>query len=341
MRYSFFHVINITVLVVIAIAVAGIFMFAKKDDSPKEVKPLVPVSVRLSWVHQAQFAGFYWAKEKGFYAEEGLDVSLKGFIQGLDQAGELVSGEVNFSIPSASEVLYARSLGQSVKAVAVVYQKSPYAFVARQETGIKSPVDFVGKRLGISGGGQEGRAVYRVLLSAHGIPETNVSFVTLGFDTSDDVAKKNADVFDLYRTDQTYLIEKQGIAYNLITPEQFGFQSYGDVIATSDDFIKSNPDIVRKFVRASMRGWEEAIRPEHREEVLEIIRRYEDLLYKDSAYERHILERSIPLIEAPKGKPLGYMDGAVWEKYYQAFWEKGVFEKPFDVQDAFTTEFVR
>lgn len=327
------------VIVLFLIAVA-VFSMSQKDSSTTDTKPLVPVSIRLSWVHQAQFAGFYWAKEKGLYEAEGLDVSFKQFDQGRDQAEELVSREVDFSVPSASEVLYARSQGKLIKAVAAVYQKSPYAFVARKETGIQSPLDFAGKRLGISGGGQEGRAVYRILMGAHGISDANISFVNLGFDTPDDVAKKNADVFDLYRTDQTYLLEQQGIAYNLITPEQSGFEVYGDVIAVSDDFIKSNPEIVRKFVRASMRGWAEAILPEHREEVLDIVRLYEDLLYKDRAYERYILEKSIPLIETPQGTALGDMDIAVWDKYYQAFLDGGVFKEPFNVQDAFTTEFL-
>lgn len=326
------------VFLVTAIVVA---LFGKNYQSGSNLsQKLEPISVRLAWVHQAQFAGFYWAKEKGLYAKEGLDVTLNEFQQDLNQATELFEGKSDFSILSASEVLDAISSGKTIKAVAAVYQKTPYAFIARKETGIKSAADFKGKKLGIGGGNEQAKAVYQAILSSHGISEKDVTFVSLGFDTPDDVEKRNADVFDLYRTDQTYLVAQKGIEYNLIAPEQSGLEVHGDVIAVSNESLSSNPERIQKFVRASMKGWEEAIKEENREEALNIIAKYESELYKDRAHEKHILEESISLIQPTGGRRLGDMQFVSWNKYYQALLAANVLKKTFDIKEAFTTEFL-
>lgn len=297
------------------------------------------VSVRLNWVHQAQFAGIYVAKEKGFYAEEGLDVDVREYIQGLDQVKELVGGQVDFIVAGATELLLGVDKGYDVIGLATIYQNSPLAYASRKELGIKTPNDFIGKTLGNGGGGIETLVGYNALLGLHGIDRKLVKLVDLGFDSASDVIDKKADVVALYRTDQTYLVDRAGVGYNLLLPEKFGFDVYGDTLATSQSLIDSDPELVEKFIMATIRGWEYAVN--NPDEALDVTSRYDYDIYEDSDYERHILEASIDLIKPIGGRNIGHMEFLKWNRAYRAMIEAGVITGDFNIKYAYTTRFLK
>ncbi len=104
---------------------------------PQEVeKPPDEVTVQLKWVHQAQFAGFYAADKKGFYAEEGIDATLNpgGVHLSPDKVvADLVGGEIDFAIAGGDQLLAARSRGEPAVAIAVVFRRNPYVYVSLRE----------------------------------------------------------------------------------------------------------------------------------------------------------------------------------------------------------------
>lgn len=297
-------------------------------------KELIPVSVRLSWLHQAQFIGFYVAQEKGFYEDEDLDVELKEFEFEIHQGQELVDGEVDFAVASAQEVISFVDSGLPVKAIAITYQTSPYAFASLKDQNITSPAHLRGKTLGIAGGSLQAKVTYQALLNHFEISPEEVTFKELGFDTPQDVLTRQADVVDLYRTDQTYLIGKLGGEYNLLLPEQYDFGIYGDAIISSDDMIQNNTAVAKKFIRATFKGWEYALA--NKEEALQITALYENELYKDPEYERYIFEQSIPLIKPTGTQKLGDMQYVKWKKAFDAMKSAGVIESEMNVEDIFT-----
>ncbi|MDP3446213.1 MAG: ABC transporter substrate-binding protein, partial [Ignavibacteria bacterium] len=133
----------ILVLAIAILAIGGIFYFLQKPSEPNKV------TVRLKWLHQAQFAGFYYAKEAGFYKDAGINVTINP--GGVDfPAVQMVSaGSEQFGVTAADQLLLAREKGIPVVCLAVIYRKSPVVYFAKTSSGIKTPKDFIGKKVGV------------------------------------------------------------------------------------------------------------------------------------------------------------------------------------------------
>ena len=308
------------------------FEFSPSSTVPQKVK------VRLSWVHQAQFAGFYVAQEKGFYEKHGLDVELLDLDADKNQIEEMENGDVDFSIMEAHQLLGdTPELTGNLKAVAAIYQINPHALAARADSGITSPKDFTGKTIGFAGGDSEGNALFRIFVNEFADPDS-VTYVNLGFDTVTDVIEKRADVVDVYRVDQPYLLAQKGVPLNIIPLESYGFSTYGDLIVTNAATIQNDSEMVQKFVSASLAGWEYAL--ENPQEAVEITMGYTTGDYNDADYQQHILTESVPLIRGT-ASTLGSMEFVSWSTLYESMRRAGVITEEFDVRGIYTTQFVR
>lgn len=305
----------------------------------KPAASLTKVTVHLGWLHQAQFAGFYVAEEQGFYRQAGLDVRLQEFHDGEDLNKEISDGSVDFGTSTPLEVVAARDKGETVKALAAIYQTSPYCFVSPKSANIKTPADLRGKVLGYVGDNTEAQVVYPALLTSYGITAAQVTHKDVGFDIVKNFQDHMSDTADVYRTDQTYLLDKAGIAYDILQPEQFGLGLYGDVVVASDRMAAQHPKTADAFTTATLRGEQYAI--DHPDKALVMTAKYENALYKDPAYEKYILSNSIPLMKTTGGLPLGDMEFVPWNRAYQAVKSAGLLQHSFNVDTLYTTQFVR
>jgi NitT/TauT family transport system substrate-binding protein len=236
-------------------------------------------------------------------------------------------------------VIAARDKGAKVKAVAAIYQTSPYSFVSPKTSNIKTPSDLKGKVLGYVGNNTEAQVAYPALYTSYGITSAQVTVKNIDFDIVKDFQDHVADTADVYRTDQTYLLKKAGIEYNLLLPEQFGFNIYGDVILTSDSIIDNRPGFAAKFTQATLKGMQYAI--DHPDEALTMTAKYENALYKDPAYEKYVLENSIPLIKTTGGQKLGNMQFVPWNRAVQSIKSVGLLKTNVEVNDVYTDQFVK
>jgi len=308
------------------------------SSKPVELKK---IEVSLTWLHQAQFAGMYVAKDKGFYQDEGLDVSFKEFAVGKNLEQELVEEKVDFAIWHSDQFLDNFSRGMDIKAIGAIYQKIPHALLTSSEKSIKKPTDFEGKILGMKGNTKSGVFLYATLLSELGVDESKVSYKSVDFNTSEfeDITNNTVDMIDLYRTDQVYVFEQNNVEYDLFLPEDFGFETYGDVIVTSNTLLKNNPEIAEKFVKATLKGWEYT--SQNPEEALDITQKYiVSEIYQDRDYNQFILSKSLPLIKPKRNQKIGEMNFVKWKNLYDVMYDNGFLEKEFDVTDTYTTEFV-
>jgi ABC-type nitrate/sulfonate/bicarbonate transport system substrate-binding protein len=325
----------IIILVATAAALVWVGLFPSRPPEPPEVKR---VAVGLAWLHQAQFAGMYMAKEEGLYADAGLEVDLQEYRFGDDTGKLLVDREIDFAVMSATEVLDCRRRGKPVVAVAAIYQVSPYAFASLEESGISTPADWRGKTLGNEGENLQAVLTYRALLDRYGVPKGEVRYVNLDFDEVEDLRQRRADVIDLYRTDQPYLFDQAGLKYRLLFPEQFGFGMYGDLIVAREDMVENRPETVAAFVNATLDGWEMALR-DHDQAIVQTMK-YASEAYADEEYEKYILSSSAPLIRPSGGEKIGSMSAAAWESAYREFENAGLIQVPFDWREAYTVEFI-
>ncbi|MDH5533831.1 MAG: ABC transporter substrate-binding protein [Candidatus Pacebacteria bacterium] len=315
----------------------GYYLFSK-FQKPQELEK---VKVSLVWLHQAQFAGIYAAIEKGFYEDEGLLIDVEEFKQGSKLGEDLANGKVDFSFFHAINLLEEVNKGHDLKAVAAIYQTSPYAFIFSQLNAMGGPNDFKNKTLGIKGESQSGVMLYSALLADLGLEKSDVKIVTTNFDTTEfeDIQSGVVDMMTLYRTDQVYPFKKNNLPYKLILPENFRFHMYGDVIATSGEMVKNNPQLVKKFVKATLKGWDYVIK--NQEEAIDITDKYitsED--YKDKDYSRFILEESIPLIRSEKEFQIGEMELSKWNRVYEVMLDNNFIQNEFNVNDIFTNQFI-
>ncbi len=163
------RILVVFILVLFVGTILYFFVGPKDKNAQNTVKQLQKVTLQLNWVHQAQFAGLYVAKEKGYYKEAGLDVDIKEYTDGLDQTQAVASGSADFAVSTPVELLSGIQSGQQVKALAVIYQQAPLAFVSLKKSGIKTPSDFKGKQLGSKGGNKESHVKYLALMNRYNI----------------------------------------------------------------------------------------------------------------------------------------------------------------------------
>src|SRR5579871_38247 len=324
-------VVFVVGIICICVGILILNYFVKLGVSRK----IEAVKVRLNWVNNAQFTGLYVAIEKGFYKNEGLNVNIEEFQDGLDQGKELTNNGVDYSIYTPVELLSDIAKGYNVKAIAAVYQTSPLIFVSLKSTNINTPKDFKGKLLSAKGDNFQAKLIYQTLANNYGVSSQSYKVTGLDFsmDEGDDLVKKRADMEDIYRTDQIYFFNQRNIAYNVMYPENFGFKSYGDTIATSDEKIAKDPDQVRRFIRATQMGWAYALA--HQQEALSITKKYENDLYKDPQHEAYILSQSASLIQPTGENPIGTMSIEEWSSVVNAMKAEGLIPSHVDASTAY------
>ncbi|HFC12141.1 MAG TPA: ABC transporter substrate-binding protein [Anaerolineae bacterium] len=235
-----------------------------KEEAPTD---LTPVKVQLQWVTQSQFAGYYAAKAQGFYADEGLDVTiLEGAVEIVPQQ-MVASGEAEFGVAWVPKMLASREQGADLVNIGQIFQRSGTLQIAWADSGINSVADWAGKRVGTWGFGNEWE-VYATLRK-NGIEPDDTSQVTIvqqPFDMSlllnREIDVAQAEIYNEY----AQLLEATNPdTGELYQPEDFTVFDYNDLgTAMLQDHIftekawlaeAGHEDIATKFLRGTFRGW--------------------------------------------------------------------------------------
>ena len=173
--------------IIVFLLLAGIFLQGCIDEKTQEALTSVPV--KLKWVHQAQFAGQYMAKEKGLYEDEGLNVTLEEFTFENPSLDSVIDGSALFGITGADELLIKIQKGHSLKTIAVIYQINPVCAYSLSESNITKPQDFIGKTIGIEraldGTDINVGILYYAMMAKQGINRSQVNEITIGYDATE------------------------------------------------------------------------------------------------------------------------------------------------------------
>ena len=224
-----------------------------------------PVKLQLQWFVQSQFAGYYAAKDKGFYADECLDVTiLEGGVDIVPQT-VLAQGGADFALAWVPKALASREQGALITDVAQVYQKSGTLQVSWADSGITSPADFKGKKIGNWGFGNE-YEVFAGMTQAGLDPATDVENVQQQFDMLGLLNREIDAAEAMTYNEYAQLLEaKNPETGQLYTPEDFnvinysneGVGMYQDAIWASTERLADAEyqAITQKFVTASLAGW--------------------------------------------------------------------------------------
>ena len=324
----------------IVIIVIGVVFAVLRIFSANSIGALDDVTIRLKWLHQAQFAGHYVADKKGYYTDAGLNVTLNPFDFVNFPIDDVVNGKAHFGVTGADELLLARASGKRVKAIAVIYQDNPVTTYSLSSSGINSPSDFIGKIVGV----QEGVNVeyqVRAMLDSVGIDyENDITIVPVGFDASELIAGE-VDVASGYITNEPIQVESKGYDVNIIHPSEYGINIYADVIFTSEELIQQNPKLVKRFIKATLKGWEYAL--DNKDEAVSFTLLYDDPNNDSLEFDHQtkLLEHSDPLIRTARNRRIGSMNLDRWQETKDLLLTHGLLNQDLNILEAFTVEFIQ
>jgi NitT/TauT family transport system substrate-binding protein len=310
---------------VVAAVLSAMLSTAQADES---------VTLRLKWFHQAQFAGFYVAKEKGFYKADGLNVDIQPGGPDFPAIQMVTGGNEQFGVTGADQILIARSKGVPVVALAVIFRRNPFVLFSLAKSGIKAPADYTGKNIGVKIGGNE-ELIYRAVLAKAGVDKNKLNEIPVKFDISPLLAGA-VDVWPGYLINEVLAAREKGFDVNVVSPPDYGIDLYADTLFTTEKMLKDKPDLVRKFVTASLKGWSSAIAAP--EEAAQITVQSGTKLTYD--HELAMMKASLPLLQ-PDAKPVGWMDAANWSAAQKLLVDAGFQKTPVDVNSAFSVEFLK
>jgi len=285
----------------------------------------------LSWTHQAQFAGFYAADQNGYYAEEGLALAFLPGGPQVDVLAPVLNGVAQFGSVNADALIPAQADGKPLRAIATVYRRDPFVYITLADSGITRPQDFVGKTVQT---GLRGIPRLRALMARIGIGPDRYTVV----ESTPDLApfySGQVHVRSAFLTNEVLTTQAAGYKLNIIYPDDYGIHFYADTLFTTDDLIARNPDLVRRFVRATLKGWTYAV--ENPTAIGPMIVKYKP--DADAELESEKMTASLPLVNTGEDF-IGWMKPEVWAGMEQTLREQGVLTQTVDVTQAYTMQFL-
>ncbi len=294
-------------------------------------KPPDKVSVRLKWRHQPQFAGFYTAIENGFYQDENLTVTLEPGGPDEDEIGHVAAGTNDFGVVAAPGLIVRQSQGIKTKALAVVFRKSPLVYFSMKGSGIKKPVDFIGKKAMVF----PNDFVFQALMNKMGVDMERILKIAPSFDM-ERFFNRQIDVWSGYLTNQIVTARARGFKLNLIFPGDYGIHTYGDTIITTAKLIEERPELVERFLRATLRGWRWAI--ENPDAAARLVLKYDP--QKEEPRQIAEMVASVPLVHTGEDQ-IGWMKKIIWQGMHDMLLEQGIITNPVPIDDIFTLRFLQ
>lgn len=240
------------------------------------------VSLQLVWKHQFQFAGFYIAKEKGFYKEVGLDVELKEHNPSVHVVEDVLSRKSTYGI-GRSSLLIERSRGKPVVVLSAIFQSSPSVLITTNKE-ILSPKDLKNKKIMITPDETDSVSTTAMLLE-NGIKSEDFIRLKHSYNYRD-LIDNNTDAMACYISNEPYFLEKASVDYTVFYPKDYGYNFYGDLLFTSEKELTEHPQRAKDFNNATNKGWLWAF--EHIEESAKII--YEKYNTQNKSLEALIYE---------------------------------------------------
>lgn len=283
------------------------------------------VVLQLKWFHQFQFAGYYAAKEKGFYDEVGLDVEIKQRDLKYNNIDEVINGNAQYGVADSILILY-RLKQQPVVIVSPIFQHSPSVFISLKKKNISSIYELNNKDILFYPNNTDGFSLLAM------IKKFNLDVNLVRERYKDDymrLIKNEVDVIPAYIANEPFLFKEKGYDVNIINPTNYGFDMYGDMLFTNEDEAKNNPDRVEKFKEATLKGWKYAL--ENKEEIIQLInekytqeKTIEHLRYEANAIDS-LINKNLT--------PLGYLDQGRIRYISEMYKYYGLTESTIDLKD--------
>ena len=312
-----------------ALAVTAVLSACTPTVKPAET---TVINLPMGYIPDPQYAPFYVAVEKGYFAEEGLEVTFDYSFE-TDGIALVGAGERPFAIVSGEQVILARAQELPVVYVLQWFQKYPIAVISKEEAGIERPSDLIGREVGLPGFFGATYVGYLGLLEANDISPEEVTVVDIGFTQVESLLEDKVAAVAGYVNNEPVQLAAQGIPINVLPVSDY-IDMVANGVITNEETIADNPELVQGFVRAVLRGLEDTLADP--DAAYEISKQYVEGLDDGR---KPVLTASLDLWQADT---LGLTDAQSWQNTHDVLLRAGLLDAPVpDLDAAYTNRFVR
>lgn len=302
---------------------------------------LQKVTVGLGYIPNVQFAPFYVAVRKGYYAAEGLDVEFSHGATVNELLVQAGAGTLPFVMASGDEVLLARGQGVPVKMVFLMYQKMPVAIFSKQGAGIATPADLRGKTIGLPGRYGATYIGLRGLLYANNMREEDVNLSEIGFTQFEAVKQDRVPAAVGFANNEPLRLRESGEAINVLEVSEY-IELVNNGLVVGETLLEEQPELVRAFVRATRRGLADTLA--NPDEAFKLALSYiPELAAEQQPFERKVLEATLGYWQTAETERegLGWPNPQAWEVTSRFLRETELLRTDTPPEQAYSLDFYR
>jgi NitT/TauT family transport system substrate-binding protein len=294
------------------------------------------VTLVLNWVAGGDHAPIYWAREQGWYADQGIELTIeegRGSAASVQRVG---AGAAAFGIADMATALQGRGEGADVVGVMSIYANNPYGLYWKKSSGITGMADLQGRKIG-NPPSDAARQMWPAIADAIGIPANSVEWVNIAPDAK--IQSLQADVIDATTSfyNLHYIFERVfGDDMGFVALRDIGFNPYGNSFIVNGDYMREHPEVVQGFVEVTQKAYAACL-----EDAKPCNQALADAASQKLEDVEANWELVVELMDHPVNREqgLGWFDPARMAQDYE--WVDASFEiQPYDVQEAYTNEFL-
>jgi NitT/TauT family transport system substrate-binding protein len=325
-------------LLAMSVIVFALILAACGRTSPNTSQSTLPtpVTLQLQWVTQAQFAGYYVALDKGWYLEDGIELTIRPGGPDISPIDSVRTGTAEFGTSLLADIIVASQQANDLVSIAQIQQTNGLLLIAIKDSGVTGPKDFAGKKVGVWLGNWE--AQFNALIAKEGIKANDFTLVAQGF-SMESFINGELDVASAMIYNEYYAVLESGIKpedITIINYADYGLDFPGDGLFTSAKIAQENPDLCARMLRASLRGWQYAI--ENPEEATDIILKYDQSGVQTRGHQLSMMLEIIKLVQVNL-RPLGYTDRNDVRRVIDTLYSYQVLNTQIDPDSVFTNSF--
>ena len=292
------------------------------------------VTIAMGFIPNVQFAPMYVAMERGYFADEGLDVTLDYGME-TDLLQQVGTNHLHFAIASGDQVVLARGNGLPVKYVLDWYRRFPVCVVSLADKGICQPEQLVGKTVGIPAMAGASYIGWQAFLAQVGIDPSAVDLQVIGYTQVASLVEGRVDAAICYALNEPIQLREAGYDINVFYLDRYtGLVSNG--LITNDETIQEHPELVQGVVRAFLRGLEDTI--DDSDAAFQVTRKVIPEMDDATAkLQRAVLEESVKFWQ---GDPLGASRPEDWAESVAFLGQLKLLTADLSPADLYTNQFV-
>jgi ABC-type nitrate/sulfonate/bicarbonate transport system substrate-binding protein len=318
--------------------ILGTFIVVLYSGQGFAKEPPRPLTIQLNWIANVEFAGVLLAKERGWYEDAGIDLTIKPWKSGLSPIEEVIAGKAQIGVAEGADIIIARSKGEKIRAIAAKFQKSPLCLISKQKLGIKTPEQLRGKRVGIYH--PSNTLMIKIVLADVGMKYDDIIPVEVGWDIQS-LLDDRTDVHPGYMNDEPLSIKEKGYETDVIPAFKYGYDFYGEVYFVADTMIQKQPELIQTFLNVTLRGWHKAFKTPL-ETARMIVAEYFPKGSVPQQTESLKLFHTLATVGLVLGdNMIGIMEGRFWARGVDILYKYKQIDKKIPATDLFTLEFLK